>query len=160
MARIPTKVSNAGSVKKGIGLSIGYEFIPERTIVENFRRMREYNLNRLAIEAAYAAEQIAAEMKANHPWTDRTGRATKGLFATGSRNGEKIILAAGFDDTVVNPRDGATYGGILETWEELGGKYAIVDKTVKGWRQYLIVVQDDFISDNNRVVKKGKGRKR
>lgn len=121
-------------VKKGIltgvedrsigSVTIAQAFVPERTIVENIRRMHEL-LMRRALEGAQAvANDIERTMKNDAPWEDQDGSgrsdlkgdkrrmhkpprypgpsARQGLFAAANRNGDVITIQAGFTPDVIH----------------------------------------------------------
>lgn len=65
-----------------------------------------------------AAEMVETYMKANRPWTDRTGDARRGLWSKAWRDGKVFVLAMGH---------GVHYGIWLEHMQN--GRFAIVIPT-------------------------------
>jgi hypothetical protein len=73
------------------------------------------------------ATDIEAYMKANAPWTDRTGDARAGLYATTERSGS--LKQGRF--TTISFGHGVDYGFFLETMQ--GGRFSIVGPSLDYW---------------------------
>lgn len=69
--------------------------------------------------AGYAAPQIQSFMKANAPWTDRTGNARSGLKTTVRTDGDKVAIVL---------YHSVPYGPFLEVrW---GGKFGVIPDSI------------------------------
>jgi hypothetical protein len=88
----------------------------------NLQTLGARTKNRMAATAKYVAPQIQSDMRANAPWTDRTGNARNGLFTQVqvSTNEVAIVLY-----------HSVPYG----IWLELrwSGKYAIITPMLAKW---------------------------
>lgn len=88
----------------------------------NLQTLGARTKNRMVATARYVAPQIQSDMRENAKWTDRTGNARNGLFATVqvSKNEVAIVLY-----------HSVPYG----IWLELrwSGKYAIITPSLAKW---------------------------
>lgn len=173
-----SKLRNGAQVKMRMRMEIG-----SRGRIDNIHRMRDAFLANLMTRAAKTADDLQFELRADAPWADQDDdagpradpnkefgiHAREGLYARPVRKGDVIGLEAGFSNEVYQIRysdDGErtyTYGGILETWEEYGGKYAIIGPKMEEFEQFFL---DDMrlafkeVGSHGATFKKPKGPRR
>jgi hypothetical protein len=88
----------------------------------NIRTLNLRNKAAMVATAKYVAPQIQGHMRANASWTDRTGNARNGLFATVQTGADEVRIVLGHS---------VPYGFWLEVrWS---GKYAIIIPTLQVW---------------------------
>lgn len=157
--------------------------IGRRGRIENIERMRTAFLNNLLIRAGKTADALQFELQADAPWADQPDdegpradpnkefgiHAREGLYARPVKRGDVIGIEAGFLPDVIQTRYGDdgevtyTYGGILETWEQYGGKFAIIGPKMAEFEHVFFAdLREAFtqVGSSGAKVKKPRGGRR
>lgn len=98
-----------------------------RQVIANFERWQDRRHAAMVLLAEHWAARLEGQMKAEAPWTDRTGAARKGLRGEALEAPDRlsIILAHGVD-----------YGVFLELAHD--GKYAILWPTAQRYAPEVV----------------------
>ena len=152
--------SNVGNLavlnrRRQVKISSAFQF--DRSNIENIGRMKDAIFTNAMREMNEIAARMRQEMVDNVSYQDqpddaREGygiHAREGIYAKVYRNGDVITMNTGYSGDVFKNRGTRyTYGGILETWTNYNGQYAVIKPIFDEY-------EDDFINALSNITAKG-----